>query len=226
METQKDWDSPVDDFNNSDDFANSNDFADNLSIADLSIDADSAQSPLDSGLPHDKRSGAANHRRWIALLAVLAMIIAGAAGFAWRRDRQGNPTLLCDSESGRVDALDYCYEGFEPLQPSGERLTLADAGPYFAKAVDNTYAADDAVRIAAAGGDKDTVHKAAATAHDRAQQAAEIVDQANPTGHYRIPGMRVVLCESDGQSQCRGHRLDSVRAVPGIRRATADSHHP
>ncbi len=173
METQKDWDSPVDDFNNSDDFANSNDFADNLSIADLSIDADSAQSPLDSGLPHDKRSGAANHRRWIALLAVLAMIIAGAAGFAWRRDRQGNPTLLCDSESGRVDALDYCYEGFEPLQPSGERLTLADAGPYFAKAVDNTYAADDAVRIAAAGGDKDTVHKAAATAHDRAQQAAE-----------------------------------------------------
>lgn len=42
METQKDWDSPVDDFNNSNDFANSNNFADNLSIADLSIDADSA----------------------------------------------------------------------------------------------------------------------------------------------------------------------------------------
>lgn len=59
------------------------------------------------------------------------------------------------------------------MQPSGERLTLDDAGPYFAKAVDNTYAADDAVRIAAAGGDKDAVHKAAATAHDRAQQAAE-----------------------------------------------------
>lgn len=55
METQKDWDSPVDD---------SNDFADNLSIADLSIDAGSAQSALDGG---------------------------------------------------RVDALDYCYEGFEPL---------------------------------------------------------------------------------------------------------------
>lgn len=32
METQKDWDSPVDDSN---DFANSNDFADNLSIADF-----------------------------------------------------------------------------------------------------------------------------------------------------------------------------------------------
>lgn len=61
METQKDWDSPVDDSN---DFANSNDFADNLSIADLSIDAGSAQSALDGG---------------------------------------------------RVDALDYCYEGFEPL---------------------------------------------------------------------------------------------------------------
>lgn len=73
METQKDWDSPVDDsndFDNSNDFANpddftdSNDFADNLSIADLSIDAGSAQSALDGG---------------------------------------------------RVDALDYCYEGFEPL---------------------------------------------------------------------------------------------------------------
>ena len=190
METQKDWDSPVDDSNdfdnsndfaNPDDFDNSNDFADNLSIADLSIDADSAQSALDSG---------------------------------------------------RVDALDYCYEGFEPLQPSGERLTLADAGPYFAKAVDNTYAADGAVRIAAAGRrqgcrTQSRSHRprsCSTSGRDLGRpHVAEIVDQANPTGHYRIPGTRVVLCESDDQSQCRGHRLDSVRAVPGIRRAISSS---
>lgn len=113
------------------------------------------------------------HHRWIAALTAAAMLVAGASGFAWRRYHQGGSALNCSHQTGLADAQDYCFGGFKPLQPSGDRLAPAEAGRYFAAAVEGTYAADDAVRLAAAGGDTDAVNKAAATARDLSQRAAE-----------------------------------------------------
>ena len=93
------------------------------------------------------------HHRWIAALTAVAMLVAGASGFAWRRYHQGGSALNCSHQTGLADAQDYCFGGFKPLQPSGDRLAPAETGRYFAAAVDDTYAADDAVRLAAAGGD-------------------------------------------------------------------------
>lgn len=168
MKAQRDWSSPVED--STDDTS----IADIVDSADLPSDGDFSQAPFDNGLNDDVRASAVNHRhRWVSVLVIIAMIAIAAGGFAWHRSRQGGSALNCSSQNSAIDAKDYCFGGFEPLQPSGERLTLTNAGPYFTKAVNSTYAANDAVRLAAVRGDKDAVNKAAAIARDRAQQAAE-----------------------------------------------------
>lgn len=113
--------------------------------------------------------------RLLPLLIVVAMVAACAGGFLWRRHAPAQ------SQLGVTPASDSCTEGpyrlcladFVPLQPSGSQLDSAEAGPFFSKAVDATYAADDTVRLAVAGGDLASIHAAASQARDTAQQAAE-----------------------------------------------------
>ncbi|MBT1160306.1 MULTISPECIES: hypothetical protein [Bifidobacterium] len=106
--------------------------------------------------------------RWLVLLIAVIVLAAGAGGFLFHRARQGGSAVNCSAHDG----IDYCYGGFTPLEPSGERLDMGDASDYFAKAVRPVYPAVDAVRMATLSGDLTVVHNAAKTARDTALQAA------------------------------------------------------
>ncbi|MBW3092187.1 hypothetical protein KIH79_04310 [Bifidobacterium sp. 82T10] len=107
--------------------------------------------------------------RWLALLIAVAVIAAGAGGFAFRRARQGGSAINCSYS----ESADQCYGGFTPLTPSGERLaTNAAAADYFSTAVAPVYPADEALRKAVLSGDLDVVHHTAKTARDTTLRAA------------------------------------------------------
>lgn len=164
------------------------------------------------------------HHRWIAALTAVAMLVAGASGFAWRRYHQGGSALNCSHQTGLADAQDYCFGGFKPLQPSGDRLAPAEAGRYFAATVDDTYAADDTVRLAAAGGDTDAVNKAAATARDLSQRAAETLAARTWPESLDKP-IRMVIIEYQERASIYGN-LCTNRNAEAIDWMTFDEFRP
>ncbi|MBW3087520.1 hypothetical protein KIH77_02020 [Bifidobacterium sp. 82T24] len=125
---------------------------------------------------------------------VMAVLAAAAGGFLWRRSQTGGSVLNCSHQGTSVTAKDYCYGGFTPLEPSGERLSETQAGPYFTKAVADTFAADDAVRLAAAAGDTKAVNAAAEKARDAANHAAETLASRTWPGSV-TKAMRMVIVE-------------------------------
>ncbi|NEG90367.1 hypothetical protein [Bifidobacterium aerophilum] len=106
--------------------------------------------------------------RWLALLIAVIVVVAGAGGFMFHRARQGGSAVNCSASSD----IDYCYGGFTPLEPSGDKLSMNAASDYFDTAVRPVYPADAALRTAILSGDLDAVHKAAATARDTTLRAA------------------------------------------------------
>ncbi|PJM74017.1 hypothetical protein CS006_02385 [Bifidobacterium primatium] len=150
-----------------------------------------------------QRRAQARRRRLLALLLVVILIVSGIGGFAWRSHvfhaKTSGSSLNCSSHTGGLDADDYCYGGFTPLEPSGPQLTESQAGPYFSKAVAGTADADDAVRLAAAAGDTTAVNTAAEKAYAAADHAAETL-AARTWPKNVAKAMSMVIVEYQGRA--------------------------
>ncbi|MBT1177187.1 hypothetical protein JS532_06360 [Bifidobacterium callimiconis] len=132
--------------------------------------------------------------RLVSLLVLLAMVAAAAGGFAWHRSQlPGGSALNCSNQTSAKDSKDYCYGGFVPLEPNGPRLSEAKAGPYFSTAVTDVYPADDALRLAVAGGDLNAIHSAATTAKSAADHAAATLAARTWPNSLDKPIRRVIL---------------------------------
>ncbi|NEG95315.1 hypothetical protein GFD17_00775 [Bifidobacterium sp. SMB2] len=145
----------------------------------------------------------ARRRRLLGLLLVVIIIASAAGGFAWRSHalhaKTNGSSLNCSSHTGGLDAGDYCYGGFTPLEPHGPKLAESQAGPYFTKAVAGTSATDDAVRMAAAAGDVSAVNAAAEKAYDTADHAAKTLAARTWPGNI-TKAMRMVIVEYQGKA--------------------------
>lgn len=131
------------------------------------------------------------------VVMIAAMLLAGFAAFSWRRSTLGGSSVICKPFG---DDPAYCIGGIKPVQASGPTLTMSQAGPYFTDAISAMRSADDAVRLAAIGGDLNLLHNKAAAARTVAEHTVQQLAARTWPSDIRTAVNMVILDYQERQS--------------------------